>query len=200
MTRFIEAVIEFVDEGLSIVDERDFCTHSTILRLEKLKDKTNGSRLLFSAFNLITIDLHRWCKGLTISSLSEVPYLVREVVKIYIEGADTKVDQTRDALSDYDEHEFDVCEAVKRNGPLEKVVGLVLMVGSHTESPEKMADDFRTQCKNLVAATTKCWDSLATMNERLDTGHNAIIPLNNYVLRTLAHTKLADTCLQLSAN
>lgn len=184
------------------------CSQTTIERLVRLRNIAiqSSSKLLMTIFDLISIDAHRACLDKTISSMPKVPFLVKDVVKIYIDGIGNKVRKTsvvyRNLLEydddDDDGEQFNVDKAISENGALESVVGLVLMFLNQSKSDAELASDFRFECNKLQSSTRASLRQLESMGSLLDTSGNAIKLVNEYAIRALAPTKFAKICAQIS--
>jgi len=188
----------FFSEAKFAIERKEFCAYPTITRLSRLKPYTLGSKLLSLAYDILTIEYHISCLFKALNRLPPVPYLVRDVVDIYVDGADKSMPDLNANPSLSDESgeflSFDVEAAIDRNGPLEDVVALVLTSGSSGDRVE----EFKASCKGFLMELEERWQSMDMMSQMLSTDGNGIQRFNNYVIRTLIPTKYADACSQLS--
>lgn len=197
-------VQHFFIEAMYVLSRRDFCTYPTVLRLSQLKSFVLGSRLLSYAYDLISINYHSICLIKALSKLPKVPYLVRDVVNIYIDGVDKPVQDLNQSPTGFDsngaELKFDVEAAIAKNGPLKDVTSLLLMFPFNLQNePDKAVDAFKDACKEFLIELDERWQSMEMMSKMLSTDGNGIERFNNYVMRTLVPTKHADVCSQLCA-
>lgn len=194
----------FYAEAMYILSRRDFCTYPTVLRLSYLKSFVLGSRLLSYAYDLISINYHSICLVKALSKLPKVPYLVRDVVNIYIEGVDKPVQDLNQSPTAFDsnagEFKFNVETAIARNGPLRDVTSLLLVFSFNQQSdPDSAVEAFKSSCKEFLIELDERWQSMEMMSKMLSTEGNGIERFTNYVMRTLIPTKHADVCSQLCA-
>lgn len=196
-----------------VYDRRDFCTFATINELKKAKELAGNSPILNSMYDLISIDFHTGCLRETLEQLPPVPYLVREVVQIYLSGADEEVrvpdsnddpevafeEIRRGRIQELSDKPFDVQEAIAKSGKLEKVVPLLLLMPSKETSKGNLVMDFKDSCRKFLISIEKNWMSMELMNSILATNENQIQSFNNYIMRSLSVTKYSDICSQLSA-
>lgn len=212
----------FYNEVMYILSRRDFCTYTNVYKLSQLRRFALGSRLLSHAYDLITINYHSICLIKALTKLPRVPYLVREVVDIYIGGVDkppvldlnqspsfsadkqdedtTNNNDEDDDNDDAGEFKFNVNTAVANNGQLKDVISLLLLIpfGPQTDQNSRV-DAFKSACKEFLIEIDERWQSMEMMSKMLSTEGNGIERFNNYVMRTLIPTKHADVCSQLSA-
>lgn len=191
----------FGASGRSALESREFCTFPVINRLKELKNMAEESRstLLTLAYDMVAIEYHKACLLDAIRNLPQVPYLVRDVVKIYIDGADKRLpDLNGDPSLDDDEdmEPFDVDRALAKNGSLRTVVGLLLVMPHN--SRDNVAE-FKLKCKKFLIDIEQRWQSMEMMNSMLANEGNGISRMNNYIMRKLTPTKYADICSQLVA-
>lgn len=196
-------VEHFYSEATFALDRKDFCTYPTISRLSQLKNYVMGSRLLSKAYDLITIEYHSACLIKTLEKLPAIPYLVKDVVDIYVDGVGQPVAELNKASGSFageqiDEFTFNVEEAIAKNGHLKDVVALTIALPMNVE-PEDGAEEFKQQCKVFFIELEERWQSMEMMSKMLATEGNGIQMFNNYVLRLLIPTKYADACSQLSS-
>lgn len=202
---FDSTVNHFFNEAMYILSRRDFCTYQTVLRLSQLKLHVLGSRLLSYAYDLISINYHSICLAKALSKLPKVPYLVRDVVNIYIDGVDKPVhDLNQSPLSfdssGNDEFKFNVEAAIAKNGPLKSVTSLLLLFPFNVQNDtDRAVEAFKNACKDFLIELDERWQSMEMMSKMLSTDGNGIERFNNYVMRTLVPTKHADVCSQLCA-
>lgn len=194
----------FYTEAMYILSRRDFCTYPTVLRLSYLKSFVLGSRLLSYAYDLISINYHSICLVKALSKLPKVPYLVREVVNIYINGVDKPLQDLNQAPTAFDsnagEFKFNLETAIARNGPLRDVTSLLLVFSFNSQNdPDSAVEAFKSSCKEFLMELDERWQSMEMMSKMLSTEGNGIERFTNYVMRTLIPTKHADVCSQLCA-
>lgn len=198
-----QTIDEFVAGTLEVLSLRDFCTLTMFEKLAQLKKLIPGdNRLLTIAHDVLAIELHTSCLGKTISKLPEVPYLVKDIVGLYINGKDMKVKSLHAATDMSEFHTddpFNVDLAIEKNGSLEDVVGLSLSLFPAVKNHDEKAKEFRESCKSFLIDIERCWDTMKMMSLMLNTNENVIERVNNYVLRMLAPTKYADICSKISA-
>lgn len=197
----------FYSEGMEALRHGDFCTFPTIYRLGQLRSHVLGSKLLSDVYDLIAIQLHQNCLIKALSKLPLVPYLVRDVVNIYMDGINTMQDLSshnsqfkQPKLSDLEQSgdfNFDAEEAIAKNGPLSVVVQLSISLPISFSSGGEKA--FKKECKSFLMELEERWQSMEMMNKMLSTDTNGIQRFNNYVMRLLIPTKYADACSKLSA-
>lgn len=197
-----QVIDRFVNKALIVLNLREFCAFSTFFKLSELKELAGDNQLLTIAYDLVAIELHSSCIEQTIAKLPSVPHLVRDIVKIYIDGADKPLpDLNAPALIDMDlddDTPFDADAAIQKNGSLEQVVGLSLTMFDSSGNNSNTAQEFRTTCKNFLIAIEQRWDTMEMMNTMVATDGNAIKQMNNFALRALAPTKFADACSKIS--
>lgn len=231
---FGEQVGGFYKESVYLLDRSDFCTYPVIKRLKALcrsvsadcgvneterrvQNKQKKSNLLHVAFDLLAIEFHERCLMAVLPKLPPVPYLVRDVVKIYITGADKELvvpDLNADASSADDsddspaanEHrlilsglsadKFDVEAAIRSQGPLEQV--MLLLISFDGQSDEDRVQKFKDTCKEFVMEIEQRWQSFEMLSTMIASTGNGIRQLNNYVMRSLIPTRYADICSRLS--
>lgn len=204
-------VNHFQAEMLYVLDRRDFCTYQTISRLSQLRSFVLGSKLLSATYDLITIQYHSACLIKTLGKLPQVPFLIKDVVDIYLKGADktmpdlnmsqeeNKLDNVqRRAAGHEEEFEFNAEEAIGRNGPLSTVVTLFISLPFSFDA-QLAAKAFKDSCRNFLIELEDRWQTMEMMGKMLSTDENGIERFNNYVIRILAPTRYADACSQLSA-
>lgn len=192
------AVDRYVDEAIQLMGQRDFCTYTTIAKFGNLNNLIQGSRLLSLANDLVMMDYHTNCLQNIIEKLPEVPYVVKDVVKMYIEGVeDTHNPNLNDpAHLDQDATGFDIDEAVRQMGPIEQVASLMLQIPSGVQEGQ-LKDLFRSECQSLLIRLEEQWQPMEMMNMMLATESNTIMRLNNMILRSLKPQKYAQICTQL---
>lgn len=203
LSKLSESIDTFADEGLAVLGLKDFCTYPTITRLSNLRSMIGNSTLLALTYDLIAIEFHKSCLTETITQLPPIPYLVRDVVKIYIDGADKSLPDLNGEApaegNDEDDEPFDVVRAIEKNGQLEDVMGLLLTIPLEAgDSSGERAEAFKRTCKDFLITIEQRWQSMEMMNSMLATDGNGIHRLNNYIMRKLMPTKYADICSQLS--
>lgn len=240
---FANQVDGFYKESVYLLDRSEFCTYPVIKRLKALcneisaecglaaakRGSSNGNRnkkrsnLLHIAFDLLAIEFHERCLMAVLPKLPPVPYLVRDVVKIYITGADKGLVvadlNSEVAVSGASDHsslaapppptdnrlvmsglsvgKFDVEAAIKSQGPLEQVMSLLISFNDKQTDEDKV-QKFKDTCKEFVMEIEQRWQSFEMLNTMIATAGNGIRHLNNYVMRSLIPTRYADVCSRLS--
>lgn len=216
-------VEKFAQEAFSILDRREFCTYALMIQTRDLKNELTGSsdnqlqHLLLVAFDMVAIELHKSCLLNTIEKLPQVPFNIRDIVQIYIDGVDTSIiDLNSDPQQQQQKHQgyekfsldrfnsndddgaFNIDEAIARNGPLDQVMSLSLWMplgagGDSSDRPQV----FIRECRNFFQEISDRWTTMDIMNMMLDTEGNSIKRLNNFIMRRLTPTKYADICSQI---
>lgn len=203
---FESLVDHFYVEAMQIFGLKEFCVYANFARMAALKNRSLGSVLLSYTYDLLAIEYHRSCLLSSFNKMPKVPYLVRDIVDIYIEGADHAVADLQAGptppvtMLAFDESNpidlFDVQEAIYKNGPLKDVCGLLLTAGPNGSS--HCEQDFKQACKNFVIETSENLQWMEMMSKMVSTHGNVIEKFNNFVMRSLLSTKYADICSQLS--
>jgi len=202
-------IIDGLQEGAkTALDQADFCSFSTISHLEELGKTMHQNHLLDLAYDLIVIEFHKRCLEATLNKLPPVPYDIKDVVQIYISGADKSLPdlnlepgesesgRKEDLLDEVES--FDVDQAIRDNGSLEEVVGLTLHTSLGSSSNHELAEKFVRSCRNYLAEIENRWQPMEMMNKMLDSAGSSIKSLNNYIMRKSLPTMYADICSQIS--
>lgn len=203
---------EFLSSSFKALDLRYFCSYLTINSLRLLKNKSTANKLLKIAYELVAIEYHTSCLLATIEKLPEVPFNIRDIVQIYINGADKSVPDLNvsageesftlaEHVGDHDDEEepFNVDKAIEKNGPLDQVMSLALWMPSGVSTDQrKRAKGFIEDCRDFLVEIESRWQTMEMMNTMLDTDGCSIKRLNNYIMRRLTPTKYADICSQIS--
>lgn len=196
-SKFYNFVDAFVREAMSLINQRDFCTYSTIAKFAKLKNWTRGSRLLALASDLVITDYHRSCLKSTIEKLPEVPYVVKDIVKMYIDGVeDTRKPDLNDPAYLEIDAGFDIDFAIAREGSIDQVASLMLTIPSQAQGGS-FKELFRSECRDLLMKLEEQWQPMEMMNQMLATESNAILQLNNLIMHSIIPQKYAQICSQL---
>lgn len=187
------AVDGYADRAIHLMNLRDFCSFTTISDFSNLGRLTQGSKLLELLNDLVITDYHSHCLVATVKSLPEVPYVVKDVVKIYIEGIeDTRKPDLNDPAYLEMGPGFDIEAAVRREGPLDQVASLML-----TMTGDSLKDRFVSSCQSLLMNLEQQWQPMEMMNRMLATDSNTILQLNNLVMHSLIVQRYAQICSKL---
>lgn len=196
-SNFYQSVDEYTREAMFMLSQRDFCTFTTIARFSKLAHLTRDSKLLKLLNDLVITDYHSSCLMSTIEKLPGVPYVVKDVVKIYIDGVeDTRKPDLNDPSYLEMDAGFDIDEAIRREGSIDQVASLMLTIPSRVQGGS-LKDLFRSECRELLMKLEQQWQPMEMMNQMLATESNTILQLNNLIMHSIIPQKYAQICSQL---